>query len=148
MPKRKSRKKRKKRGFEYRGPHHIIPRSRGGSGSPENIYPERLWPSKKQQHIYWHYIFENMRPDEAVRILEKYTDQNGNLDSEFFRRHFTVSSPWKKLDQNPKIRERTCSSKLAKRNKESWNIVFPGMNGHEAIEWIEREFIRKEWLNN
>lgn len=146
MPSRKKPRKRRG-GFEYRGPHHIIPSSRGGSDSPENIYPEHLWPPQKQQHIHWHYIFENMRPDEAIRILEKCTDRYGNLDPEFFRQYFTVSKPWKKPDINPQIRERICSGQRTKRNKESWNIVFPGMSGKEAIEWIRREFIRKEWLN-
>lgn len=146
MPNRK--KSRKRKGYEHRGPHHIIPSSRGGSGSSDNIYPEYLWPPEDGQHINWHYIFENMRPDEVVRTLEKYTNRHGVLNQEFFRKYFTISKPWKRLDQNPEIRERTCSSARTKRNKESWNIVFPDMNGREAIEWIEREFIRKEWLKS
>ena len=36
-------------------------------------------------------------------------------------------------------------SKVLKR-KNAWNVVFASMNGKEAVEWIEREFIKKQWL--
>lgn len=140
--------KRKRRGYEYRGPHHIIPRSRGGTDDEDNIYPAHLWSPEKMQHIHWHNIFENMRPNEAIRVLEKYTDRCGNISPEFFLKRFVVLKPWKDLNKNPEIKEKTCSSARTARNKESWLIVFNGMNGHEAIEWIEREFIKKAWLKS
>lgn len=137
----------KRKRYEHRGPHHIIPSSRDGRDLENNIYPERLWPPEKMQHIHWHNIFENMRPDEAVRALEKYTDKYGQIKNEFFRKRFVILKPWRDLSVNPEVREQTCSLERTNRNKESWRIVFNGMNGVEAIEWIKREFIRKEWLN-
>lgn len=44
--------------------HHIIPRSRGGKGGPENIC---IVPCGK--HEAYHYMFRNMTPDEILEEL-------------------------------------------------------------------------------
>ena len=137
---------REKRDQERRGPHHIIPTSRGGEKhSGENIYPDERWPPEEQQHIYWHILFSNMRPEEVSKKIGEYMDNKGALNEKFFATAFSVGKPWKNPNVTPAIKEKTNPAKILKR-KSAWQIVFPGMNGREAIEWIEREFIRKEWL--
>ncbi len=44
--------------------HHIIPKSRGGDSSLENIAKV-----KGKQHQYYHALFSNKRPEEIIEYL-------------------------------------------------------------------------------
>lgn len=134
------------RARQHHGPHHIIPRSRGGEKG-DNIYPPEKWPAEEEKHRYWHILFSNMLPGEAIRKIRKYMKRDGALRPKFFSRSFRVRKPWKNRMIKPKIDETESYNKIDKK-KEAWRIVFGDMNGLEAIEWIECEFIRKEWLKN
>jgi len=134
--------------FEHRGPHHILPTSRGGDDSEDNIYPEEYWPPETEKHVHWHNpLFENMTPQEIIERLEEYTNSDGSLKEEFFEIFFVVKKekPKGKTKKEWVVKPKRGKSKIRAR-KRAWAIVFGDMNGCEAIEWIEREFIRKEWL--
>ena len=49
-----------------RSRHHIIPSSRGGSNSKENLVVKN-----SKQHAAYHLLFANALPEEAVLILIK-----------------------------------------------------------------------------
>ncbi len=125
-----------------RGPHHIIPTSR----QRRNIYPDERWLPESEKHTYWHELFSNLTPREVVAIITKYMNDNGDLNDDFFSISFTVENPLKR-GISAGVKTHKHKSKIPKR-KEAWRIVFGNMSGLEAIEWIEREFIRKEWLKN
>jgi len=123
----------------YKGLHHILPSSRGGNESRENMYPKERWGKRyKQKHDNYHILFVNLKPKEAVEKIAKYCDRDGKVSEEFFHTIFAV-------ENKGGITERKTTRGPGKR-KRAWGIVFGAMNGFEAIEWIEREFIRKEWL--
>ena len=44
--------------------HHLIPRNRGGSSSPNNLF--LIW---NERHDIWHHLFGNATIDEAIAIL-------------------------------------------------------------------------------
>lgn len=46
--------------------HHLIPRCRGGYGSPKNIL--RLW---RDSHNFWHNLFGRSTLDEIIVILSQ-----------------------------------------------------------------------------
>ena len=127
------------------GTHHIIPSSRSGGGG-NNILPDVRWPNGIEDHLHWHTLFCNLRPDEAVRKIREYTNKDGTVNDEFFEVRFRVLKPWKDKAVNPKIKE-VPTEKFQKR-KYAWQALFGDMKAREAIDWIEREFIRKEWLNS
>lgn len=139
---------RKKKKFgQHQGPHHIIPGSRGG-GEGDNIFPDIRWPNGSEDHVRWHIITENMKPCEVVKEIQEHTNSEGNLKERFFSVRFMVLKPWKDKNINPEIREIEVRDRTRKKRKEAWRMLFNGMKALEAIEWIEREFIRKEWLKN
>ena len=130
------------------GVHHIIPSSRGGGGG-DNILPDKRWPnSVGEDHPRWHILAENMRPDEFIRTVRGYINKNGTINERFFSVRFRVSKPWRDKTINPAIRviERVRTPTVRKR-RAAWFALFPDKTVREAIEWIEREFIDKEWLN-
>lgn len=124
------------------GPHHIRPSSRGGSDLEDNIYPRELWPPESGKHDLWHILFINMTPEEVIEKLREYMNDKGVLKEEFFATVFVLKGNGHKT----KVKAKKKNSSKIPRRKEAWEIVFPNMNGRKAIEWIEREFIRKEWL--
>ena len=129
------------------GSHHIIPRSRGG-GEGDNIFPDNRWPNGVEDHPRWHQITENMKPEEVIRKIQEHTNKKGNLKEKFFTVRFMVLKPWKEKNVDPKIKEIKVKCRTKKKRKNAWRILFDDMKSREAIEWIEREFIRKEWLKN
>ncbi len=130
---------RKRKTGWYKGLHHIIPSSRGGNESWGNIYPRERWGKKyKQKHDAYHILFINLKPKEVVERIAKHCGEDGKISEEFFYTIFAV-------EERGRVTERKTSRGPGKRRK-SWDIVFGAMNGFEAIEWIKREFIRKEWL--
>lgn len=129
------------------GSHHIIPHSRGG-GEGDNIFPDERWPNGILDHPRWHTITENMKPDEVIRKIREHTNGKGNLKERFFSVRFMVSKPWKDKNINPEIKEVKVRPRSRKKKKEAWRMLFRGMNARKAIGWIEREFIRKEWLQS
>ncbi|MFY9457657.1 MAG: hypothetical protein WAP23_01875 [Candidatus Spechtbacterales bacterium] len=127
------------------GTHHIIPSSRGGGGG-DNIFPDDRWPNGIGDHLHWHTLVGNLRPDEVVRKIGEYTNRDGTLNEGFFEVRFKVLKPWKDKDINPNIKE-VQTEKFQKR-KDAWQALFGDMKVREVIKWIEREFIRKEWLTS
>lgn len=131
---------------ERGGFHHIIPRSRGG-GEGNNIFPDERWPNGVEDHLRWHILTENMKPHELIRKIREHTNRNGYLKEKFFCVRFMVLKPWKDKNIEPQIREIKVKARTRKNRKEAWRMLFRSMKSREAIEWIDREFIRKEWLN-
>jgi len=127
------------------GSHHIDPRSRGG-GEGDNIFPDNRWPNGVSDHPRWHQLTENMKPKEVVKKIREYTDRDGRLKERFFEVRFMVSKPWKDKNIAPKIREIRVKARTKRKRKDAWQMLFANTNTREAVEWIEREFIRKEWL--
>jgi len=130
---------------EHTGPHHILPTSRGGVDR-DNIYPNDRWPPASRKHDYWHILFVNMKPEEVMEKIREYSSSGtGNLKESFFNVSFSVVESWYRGEK--KIVIKTTKRKYKAPREKAWLVVFGDMNGHEAIEWIEQEFIRKEWLN-
>lgn len=133
----------------HRGPHHIRPRSRCGEKKEiNNRYPKERWRHGSKKHDYWHVLFANLTPKEAMNKIEKYTNADGSLQEVFFATFFCVDE--KNRDMGIKtddvyIREVYHLLRFEQR-KDAWHIVFGDMNAREAVEWIKREFIDKEWL--
>jgi len=124
----------------YKGLHHIVPSSRGGNENVENMYPKERWGRQyKQKHDAYHILFVNLKPKEVVEKIAKYCGEDGKVSEEIFYTIFAV-------EERGMATERKTNRGPGKRKK-AWQIVFGAMNGFEAIEWIKREFIRKEWLN-
>jgi hypothetical protein len=94
--------------------------------------------------LHWHTLVGNLRPDEAVRKLREYKNKDGSLNERFFEVRFRVSGPWKDKEKNPYIKE--IQTKKFKKRKDAWRALFGDLSAREAVEWIECEFIRKEWL--
>lgn len=61
--------------------HHMIPRSRGGETAERNLLdiPEKL-------HQAWHYLFTNMRPEEAMVFIATHMSPLGYFDQITLRR--------------------------------------------------------------
>lgn len=90
--------------------HHIIPRSRGGTDSKDNILKKSYL-----EHNAWHYLFYNMKPEEAIQmIIKQWTDEFGKLRE------------W-----------RLGEAKLL-----AWRIVFGNAMPAEAIAIINRDWFR------
>jgi len=67
--------------IEKRGSrHHIIPRSRGGANSKDNISIVR-----GKFHSIYHHLFSNMKPEEIVKYLNDYF-WKGNYEIEIRRK--------------------------------------------------------------
>lgn len=105
------------------GGHFIIPKSRGGTREPGNVYT--AWAARNHPlHVAWHVLFGDALPEEAVNQVRSWTRKDGEWD----KRYFTKS------DGSP-------NNKMNARKK-----LFNDMKPVQVIEWIEREFIRKEWF--
>ena len=130
------------------GLHHTRPRSRCRGDEAYNLYPEEFWPPESRKHNSWHVCFSILTPEEAVEKVLKYTDADGNILKEFFDIFFRVREKYEGagIRTDDVIIEEEYNLEHIEERKEAFQIVFPGMNGFEAVEWINREFIRKEWL--
>lgn len=130
------------------GRHHIRPRSRCQVNETYNAYPLELWPSESKKHNNWHVFAVNLTPEEIVDKIEKYTNEDGSLQEAFFDIFFSVGEKCKGggIKTDDVIIKEIHDPSEAVQRREAWQVVFPNMNGREAVEWIKREFIRKEWL--
>lgn len=90
---------------------HIISRSIGGPDILGNIY---RWTKKK--HQAYHQLFYNYLPSIVIKIIEEWTDGQGELNKE----------------------------KMGLRNFKAWRRVFKKQEPAQAIEFIEREFLPLE----
>lgn len=79
-----------------------------------------------------------------MRKIREHTNKDGTLSERFFEVRFRVSGPWKDKEKNPDIKE--VQTKKFQKRKDAWQALFGDMKVREVIKWIEREFIRKEWL--
>ena len=52
--------------------HHLLPKSRGGNGEPENIL--YLWV---ERHRLWHFLFGNNSLEEIIQILQRIARMKG-----------------------------------------------------------------------
>lgn len=128
------------------GDHHIVPKARGGKRRRENIYPRSRWGEEyDQKHNAVHALAGILRPDEFVNVLRYYTDEDGEIRDAFFTVSFVAEIVYVDDVRKEVIREPK-NKRKRKARKSAWKILFGNMNGKEAIEWIEREFIKKEWL--
>lgn len=130
---------------EHLGPHHIQPMSRGGSDLEENKYPSERWPSESGKHAYWHVLFSNLTPEEAILKIAEHIAKNGAVDNEFFKVNFIIKKEGGGGARKSIIHETKNNGKVDRRD--AWQVVFGAMDGKQAIEWIQAEFIKKEWLN-
>lgn len=108
---------------ERHGGHFIIPEFLGGQKTEENVY--RPWAGHEHpQHVAWHQLFGHNWPEEAINTIRLWTRRNGQLNMRYFL----------KPNGETNVRYR------------AWKTLFDDMTPAEAIAWIKREFIRKEWL--
>lgn len=118
----------KKRVFNFsdhrsHGGHFIIPESLGGQKTKDNVYTP--WAGHNNpQHVAWHILFGDSLPEEAISRIRVWTKKTGDWDSRYFTR------PDGKPNKRLKARK----------------ILFGDKMPAECIAWIEKEFIRKEWL--
>ena len=70
----------RKRKSKHNSRHHINPRSRGGDSSSINIAV-----INEDKHKYYHFIFDNRRPDE---IIERLVNDYWNGQWEYVRRAY------------------------------------------------------------
>lgn len=132
----------------HRGPHHIRPRSRCLGNEKYNIYPKERWLPESKKHDNWHVFAVNLTPEEVVGKIKAYINEDGSLGDEFFDIFFRVEEEYEGVGvrTDAVFIQEVLDLPQAEQREEAWQIVFPGINGLEAVEWIEREFIRKEWL--
>lgn len=139
----------KEEAIQHLGPHHIHPHSRIEKGEenlyPSNLYPNSRWPPFSKKHKNWHLIFSNLTPEEVIGVVLEYINKDGAVAVEFFATHFSVKESWDHGNKKIEIEKKVNQSKIPKRRK-AWEVVFGDMNGLEAVEWIEREFVSKVWL--
>jgi len=110
---------------KHHGGHFIIPESLGGTKTRENVYTP--WAKHEHpKHVAWHTLFGNSLPSEAISLVRFWTRKDGQLDMRFFTKPNG---------------ERNGRAK-------AWKILFDDLTPAEAIAWIEREFVRKEWLQD
>lgn len=98
----------------------------GGTKTRENVYTRwrALHGVEHPKHVAWHRIFGNCLPEEAIDLIRLWTRKDGQWDMRYFTRpNGMTNKRWQDL-----------------------NFLFDGAGPSEAIEWLEREFIRKEWL--
>lgn len=128
------------------GGHHIVPKARGGKRRRENIYPRSLWGEEyDRKHNALHALAGILAPKEFANVLRYYTDEEGEIKDAFFTVSFVVEIAYVDGVRKEVIRE--AKNKRKRKARESaWKVLFGDINGKEAIEWIEREFIKKEWL--
>lgn len=147
----KAKKKRPKK-KEHRGPHHMFPQSRHGVENEENnIYPnERGWSGDySAHHIAYHVLFANLIPQEVITALTWYMSKNGKLNQRFFAISFFVEEAMIDFTVKEVVYfQKDKSDKAAIEKRETaWTLLFgKGLWANEAIKWIKREFIDKEWL--
>lgn len=64
--------------------HHVIPRSRGGSNSLENIAKVNI-----KKHQYYHALFDNRVPEEIINLLvRKYWKGNWDYVKDAYNRRY------------------------------------------------------------
>ena len=147
MRKKSSRKEKEKKPKRHKGAHHICPTSRGGTDDWQNFYPESRWSKDyKKKHEAWHTLFVNLKSKEAVLAIRHFTEENGRLNEALFNIEFRVVEVLKDGEISTEVFFEK-NSRRHKNKEEAWALLFGELNAHKAIEWIEREFIRKEWLN-
>lgn len=133
------------------GTHHIWPSSRRGSDDDVNRYPyECRWGEDYHaRHGAWHVLFANLTPPEAAEAIRAHMKNNGDIEEKFFNASFVVKEGmfdfrWKEWVEV--TRDNKSDLKKRKKRKDYWLLLFSDMNAVNAIEWIEREFIRKKWM--
>lgn len=135
---------------QHRGPHHMRPSSRCTGTERNNVYPRERWPARTKKHDNWHLLFVNLTPKEVINKIWKYTNKDGTVREKLFAITFQVDAKDDEVGvktDDVVIREiqlRHLDS--IEKRKTAWQVVFGQMNGREAVQWIKREFIRKEWL--
>lgn len=139
-------KKAKKIGW-FLGLHHILPTSRGGDNNETNLYPRDRWKPYSKKHREWHVIFVNMTPREVINAIKQHIKSDGSLNEEFFKLGFSWEEATVKGRQKWVINTRK-STRKSERKKKAWRTLFDDWFPTDAIEWIEREFIRKEWMGS
>lgn len=136
----------KEKQSEYPGDHHIVPKSRGGKRRKDNLYPRERWgEAYGRKHKAAHTLVDVLKPQEFIDVLWHHVDQDGKIAASFFAVSFAVDIAYVDGVRKEVIREVKNRSKW-KQRKAAWEILFEELNVAQAIEWIEREFIRKEWL--
>ena len=90
-----------------------------------------------------------MTSEEVIGKILKYTNKDGTLDKRFFRVKFKVEVKSGKSENGVKKAqiktEKVCDKNTECERKAAWGILFGAMNGYEAVAWIKKEFIRKDW---
>jgi hypothetical protein len=108
---------------DHSGAHHIVPRSRGGSDDPWNLY---YWRERhREKHSAWHTLFANLLPSEAISVISCWKRKDGHLNLRYFR---------------PSVNENGVSKRF-----QAWKILFNDCTPDQAIEWVRQEFIHKTW---
>lgn len=135
----------KKNGKKHGDTHHIIPTSRDGKRDGFNEYPKKRW--KKNRHVALHMLFANMTPGEIIAIIGRYIKDDGSLNEEFFNSVFFVKErTFADGTTRVVITIRKASSRRVANKMKAWETLFGYRSPAEAIEWIVREFIKKEWM--
>ena len=132
----------------FLGLHHIRPSSRNGSNSPSNIYPKERWGTQySEKHEAWHINFINLTPKEVVDVIRSYTADDGNVSDQFFSMRLTVEHTLVN-GKKQKVVRLVKNKQGALKRKRAWMFFFGDLDVQHAIKWIEREFIKKEWLSS
>jgi len=135
---------------QHRGPHHMRPSSRCMGTERNNIYPRERWPAKTKKHDNWHLLLVNLTSEETIDKIEKYTNEDGAIREEFFSITFQVVEKYEgagvKTDDVIIIEVALGNPLSIEKRKKAWRVVFGEMNAYDAVQWIKREFIDKEWL--
>jgi hypothetical protein len=129
--------------------HHIWPGARDGSDEDVNRYPRERWGENYDaKHRAWHILFAHMTPPEVLWAIRAHMRANGDNEERFFTTFFLVKEGlvdlrWKEWVEF--VRDKPDQKKQKKR-RDCWRFLFgESMSALAAIEWIEREFIRKKW---
>ena len=115
-----------------------------------NVYPRERWPAQTKKHDNWHLLLVNLTPEEVIDKIEKYANEDGTIRKEFFSITFQVVEKYEgagvKTDDVTIMEVGLGNPLSSEKRKRAWQVVFGEMNAHDAVEWIKREFIDKEWL--
>lgn len=66
MLRKRNRKRKLRKRYQGRNRHHLLPRSRGGSSSPDNLLLIKI-----ERHNAWHEIFGLRNLDEVISLLQR-----------------------------------------------------------------------------
>ncbi len=110
------------------------------------MYPTDRWEPYSEKHEAYHIIYVNLTPQEAIEVTRPHIGKSGKLFQGFFNLEFTVEKHLVEGEIREVVRMYNYRPD-AKKKKEAWLLLFRDFDGQKAIEWIEREFVRKEWLS-